>query len=67
MRAQGLQYMNNPHADVTEKYYTELSSNGLRVGAAFVTEEQQVSIRLNDDDTVLNIKITAIFTALVDA
>ena len=48
-------------------YYTDDSSNGRRVGAAFVTEERQISIRLNDDATVLDAELTAIFAALVDA
>ena len=38
MRTQALQYINNPCPDVTGTYYTDGSSNGRRVGAAFVTE-----------------------------
>ena len=67
MRTQVLQYINNPCPDVTRTYYTDGSSNGRRVGAAFVTEERQISIRLNDDATVLDAEMTAIFAALVDA
>ena len=67
MRTQALQYINNPCPDVTRTYYTDGSSNDQRVGAAFVTEERQISIRLNDDATVLDAKMTAIFAALVDA
>ena len=67
MRTQALQYINNPCPDVTRTYYTDGSSNERRVGAAFVTEERQISIRLNDDATVLDAEMTAIFAALVDA
>ena len=66
MRRQAMQYISNPCPDVTETYYTDGSSNGQRVGAAFVTEVPQISIRLNDDATVLDAEMTAIFAALVD-
>ena len=61
MRTQALQYINNPCLDVTRTYYTDGSSNGRRVGTAFVTEEPQISIRLNDDATILDAEMTAIF------
>ena len=67
MRMQALQYINNPCPDATRTYYTDGSSNERRVGAAFVTEERQIFIRLNDDATVLDAEMTAIFAALVDA
>ena len=67
MRTQAPQYINNPCPDVTGTYYTDGSSNGRRVGAALVTEERQISIRLNDDATVLDAGMTAIVGALVDA
>ena len=66
MRRQAMQYISNPCPDVTETYYTDGSSNGQRVGAAFVTEVPQISIRLNDDATVLDAEMTAILAALVD-
>ena len=66
MRTQTLQYTNNPYPDVTETYYTYGSSDD---GVAFVTEEQQVFNRLNDDATfdLLDAVITTILAALVDA
>ena len=67
MRTQALQYINNPCPDVAGTYYPDGSSNGRRVGPAFVTEERQISIQLNDDATVLDAEMTAIFAALVDA
>ena len=67
IRTQALQYINNLCPDVTRTYYTDGSSNERRVGAAFVTKERHISIRLNDDATVLDAEMTAIFAALVDA
>ena len=66
MRAQTLQYINNPYPDVTETYYTYGSSDD---GVAFATEERQVFNRLNDDATfdLLDAVITTILAALLDA
>ena len=56
-----------PCPDVTGTYFIDGSSNGRRVGAAFVTEERQIPIRLNDYATLLDAEMTAIFAALVVA
>ncbi len=62
-----MQYINLRHAGITDTYFTDGSSDGHRVGAAFVHNGEEVSFRLNDSASVLDAEMMAILAALADA
>ena len=60
-----LTYINSQPADST--YYTDGSSDGTRVAAAFIHQAEETIIRLSDSASVLDAEMMAILMALLNA
>ena len=65
VKQKALTYINLHPADNT--YYTDGSSDGNRVAAAFIHQTEETIIRLNDSASVLDAEMMAILMALLNA
>ena len=58
-----LMYISRQHPDTTIAYYTDGSSDGQHVAAAYVREEEESVRRLNDSASVMDAEMMAILMA----